>query len=222
MGLGLGGVALLPAWTKDFWNEKKAADWTDDEIQQLLNKSPWAKDASIFDSAAHKGLSTAPRTAGPSRRSGGRTATSGNAPLPGYPATWKAIVRWESALPVREGMKAARSKDAEENYILALIGDIPGVSVPSDDDEPAERKAKLDNLIENTRLERRDDPLELQQVKISPKTRLSPAGTLFYFSRVLPIMPEDKQITFVTKDGPLEVKCKFTLRDMFYRGNLEL
>jgi hypothetical protein len=223
MGLGLGGAALLPAWAKEFWNEKKAADWTDDEVQQMLNKSPWAKDASIFDSAAHKGLSSAPRTASMSRRTGGRTSTPGSAtPTPGYPASWKAIVRWESALPVREAVKAKRSKDAEENYILSIIGDIPGVGVPSDDDEPSERKTKMDNLIENTRLERRDDPLELQQVKISPKTPLSPGGTLFYFSRVLPIMPEDKQVTFFTKDGPLEVKCKFTLRDMLYRGNLEL
>ena len=221
--MGLGGAAVLSAWAKDFWNEKKAADWTDDEIQQILNKSPWAKDAAIFDSAAHKGLSTAPRTAGAGRRNGGRTATSGSAaPLPGYPANWKAIVRWESALPVREAVKAAKNKDAEENYIIALIGDIPGVGVPSDDDEPAERQQKMDNLKENTRLERRDDPLELQRVKIAPKTPLSQAGTLFYFSRVLPIVPEDKQVTFVTKVGPLEVKCKFTLRDMLYRGNLEL
>jgi hypothetical protein len=223
MGLGLSGAAALSAWAKDFWNEKKAAEWTEDEIQQMLNKSPWAKDASIFDSAAHKGLSTAPRTAVASRRSGGRTSTSGNAaPLPGYPATWKAIVRWESALPVREAVKAAQSKDVEENYILSIVGDIPGVGVPSDDDEPSERKAKMDNLIENTRLERRDDPLELQRVKIAPKTPLSPAGTLFYFSRVLPIVAEDKQVTFFTKVGPLEVKCKFTLHDMLYRGNLEL
>ncbi|MDP8989501.1 MAG: hypothetical protein M3N41_05390 [Acidobacteriota bacterium] len=223
MGLGLGGAAALSAGAKDFWTGKKAADWTDGEIQQMLNKSPWAKDAAIFDSAAHKGMSTAPRTSAASPRSGGRTSTPGTpAPTPGYSATWKAIVRWESALPVLEAMKAARNKDAEENYILALIGDIPGVGVPSDDDEPAERKAKMDNLVENTQLERRDDPLELQRVKIAPKTPLSPAGTLFYFSRVLPIMPQDKQITFVTKVGPLEVKCKFTLRDMLYRGNLEL
>lgn len=220
--MGLGGAAALSAWAKDFWIDKKAAAWTEDEVQQMLNKSPWAKDASIFDSAAHKGLSTAPRTAGAGRR-GGRTTTSGNAaPLPGYPAAWKAIVRWESALPVREAVKASTNKDAEENYILAVIGDIPGVSVPADDDGPEERKAKMDNLIENTRLERRDDPLELQQVKIAPKTPLSAAGTLFYFSRVLPIVAEDKQVTFVTKVGPLEVKCKFTLRDMLYRGNLEL
>ncbi len=223
MGLGLGGAAALSAWAKDFWNEKKAADWTDDEIQQLLNKSPWAKDASIFDSAAHKGLSSAPRTGGLGRRTAGRPATAGTpAPSTGYPEAWKAIVRWESALPVREAVKAAKSKDAEENYILSIIGDIPGVGVPSDDDEPSERKAKMDNLTENTRLERKDDPLELQQVKIAPKTPLSPAGTLFYFSRVLPIMPEDKQVTFFAKVGPLEVKCKFTLRDMMYRGNLEL
>ncbi len=223
MGLGLGGAAALSAWAKEFWNDKKAADWTNDEIQQMLNKSPWAKDAAIFDSAAHKGLSTAPRTASSSRRGGGRTATPASpTPSPGYPAAWKAIVRWESALPVRDAVKAAKNKDAEENYIIALIGDIPGVGVPSDDDEPAERQQKLDNLKENTRLERRDDPLELQQAKIAPRTPLSPAGTLFYFSRVLPIMPDDKQVTFVTKVGPLEVKCKFTLRDMLYRGNLEL
>jgi hypothetical protein len=125
-------------------------------------------------------------------------------------------------LPVREAAKSAKSKDAEENYILALLGDIPGVGVPSDDDEPGERQQKMDNLKESTRLERRDDPLELQRVKIAPRTPLSQAGTLFYFSRVLPIVPDDKQVTFVTKVGPLEVKCKFTLRDMLYRGNLEL
>jgi len=125
-------------------------------------------------------------------------------------------------LPVWEATKAAKNKDAEENYIIAVIGDIPGAGVPSDDDEPAERQQKMDVLKENTQLERKDDPLELQRVKIAPKTPLSPAGTLFYFSRVLPIMPEDKQVTFVTKVGPLEVKCKFMLRDMLYRGNLEL
>ncbi len=35
-------------------------------------------------------------------------------------------------------------------------------------------------------------------------------------------MPEDKEVTFVTWIGPLDVKCKFTLKDMVYRGNLEL
>jgi len=94
--------------------------------------------------------------------------------------------------------------------------------VPSDDDGPEERQQKLTILKETTRLERKDDPLELQRVKIAPRTPQSPSGTLFYFSRVFPLTLEDKQVTFVTKVGPLEVKCKFTLKDMMYRGSLEL
>lgn len=221
MGLGLGGAAASAAWAKDFWNEKKPSDWSEDDIQQMLTKSPWARDASIFDSAAHKGVPT-PRIGGLSRR-GGRSAAAGS-PLPTGSSSnsWKAIVRWESALPVRDALKTPKTAESEENYIIALVGDIPGVGVPADDESPAEREQKLSFLEESTRLERKDDPLELQRVKIAPRTPQSPAGTLFYFSRVFPIMPEDKQITFATKVGPLEVKCKFTLRDMMYRGNLEL
>jgi hypothetical protein len=135
---------------------------------------------------------------------------------------WRATVRWESALPVRDAMKAPQTADADKSYIIALVGDIPGASVPSDDDEPSERQRKLDILKESTRLERKDDPLELQGVKIAPRTPLSPSGTLYYFSRALPLTLEDRQVTFVTKVGPLEVKCRFTLRDMLYHGKLEL
>jgi hypothetical protein len=223
MGLGLGGAAASSAWAKDFWNEKKPSEWTEEDIQQLLTKSPWARDASIFDAAAHKGLSTAPRGVGGTSRRGGRTSAPGS-PLPsgGSLSSWSAIVRWDSALPIRDALKTPKNSDVDENYIIALVGDIPGVGVPSDDDGPDERQQKLSFLKENTRLERKDDPLELQRVKIAPRTPRSPSGTLFYFSRVFPLTAEDKQVTFVTKVGPLEVKCKFTLRDMLYRGNLEL
>lgn len=216
MGLGLGGATAASAWAKDFWNEKKPSDWSEDDIRQMLTKSPWAKDASIFDTAAHNGVPT-PRIGGLSRR-------GGISPLPtGVNSnSWTAIVRWESALPVRDALKTPKTAEVEENYIVALVGDIPGVGVPLDDDDPAERQQKMTILKEATRLERKDDPLDLQRVKIAPRIAESPSGTLFYFSRVFPLTPEDKQVTFVTKVGPLEGKCKFTLRDMRYRGNLEL
>jgi hypothetical protein len=66
MGLGLSAAAS--AWAKDFWSDQKPADWTEDEVQQMLTKSPWAKDASIYDSAAHKGVPAAPRAGGLYRR----------------------------------------------------------------------------------------------------------------------------------------------------------
>ena len=219
---GLGFAAAAYGWAKDFWNEKKPADWTADEVQQMLTRSPWAKEASIFDSATHKGVSSAPYAGGVYGRRRYESPDGKSLPTVGGIKGWSAIVRWESAFPVRDGMKAPKTADVDENYIIALVGDIPGASVPTDDDSAAERQQKMDVLKESTRLERRDDPLELQRVKIAPRTPLSPAGTLYYFSRVLPITAEDKQVTFVTKVGPLELKCKFTLRDMLYRGNLEL
>ena len=36
------------------------------------------------------------------------------------------------------------------------------------------------------------------------------------------IVTSSAYVTFVTKIGPLEVKCNFTLGDMIYRGILEL
>lgn len=222
LGIGLGTTAAARAWAKDFWNEKKPEDWTEEEIQQMLTKSPWAKDASIFDTAAHKGVSSAPRAGGLYRR-GGTPTTIGRNPLPtvGSTGNWSATVRWESALPVREALKT-KIAGVDENYIIALVGDIPGAGVPSDDDSPAERAQKMDMLKDTTRIERKGDPLELQQVAISPRRPRSPSGTLFYFSRVFPLTLEDKQVTFITKVGPLEVKCKFALHDMLYRGQLEL
>ena len=45
---------------------------------------------------------------------------------------------------------------------------------------------------------------------------------MFYFSRFDPITPANKEITFTTKMGPLEIKAKFTLKDMMYKGKLGL
>lgn len=220
--MGLGSAAGAYGWAKDFWIDKKPSDWTDDEIQQMLTKSPWAKDASIFDSSTHKGVSSAPYAGGAYGRRRYESPNGKSLPTVSGLQGWRATVRWESALPVRDAMKAPKTPDMDENYVIALVGDIPSASVPSDDDSAAERQQKMDVLKESTRLERKDDPLELQRVKIAPKTTLSPSGTLYYFSRVLPITADDKQVTFVTKVGPLEVKCRFALHDMLYHGNVEL
>jgi hypothetical protein len=37
-----------------------------------------------------------------------------------------------------------------------------------------------------------------------------------------PIKPEDKEVTFLTKMGPMELKVKFALKDMMYKGQLTL
>jgi hypothetical protein len=202
---------------REFWNHKDPSEWTVSEVKEMLTQSPWAKAASVYNNTGASGPLGSGRSGGGSRRGGGRGGVSSTNPgPPGGPNNWKTIVRWESALPVREARKAKVTPDEAENYVIALIGSIPSVGIPSDEDDPTERKQKLDTLRDSTRLERRDEPLDLVRAASGP------TGTLFNFSRVFAIKPEDKQVTFVTKMGPLEIKCKFSLREMMVHGNLEL
>jgi hypothetical protein len=204
---------------KEFWNEKKPSDWTAGEIDLLLNKSPWAKDATISYYGGQNGpLSNSL----PGERSRSpKNASSGTSPSATSPAAWKAIIRWQSALPVREALKLGPSPDVEKFYILNMVGDVPSVGATPDEDA-SQRAARFETLKQVTKLEHKGDEILLSRVEVAPRYDSSLAGTLFYFSRGLALRPEDKTATFSTKLGPIDVKCKFTLRDMMYHGNLEL
>ena len=221
-GLGFSNLlAALPATafaSKEFWNGKKASDWTEAEIRQLLNQSPWAKEGSISDTTQRGSLgsSAAAGGAGPGaggRRSAGSTATTRTETTGSGPQLeWKATVRWESALPVREALHPGAPGELPEDYILNVFGEVPG----------ADPDSGFAILKDNTTLEHKGDRIKLNRIELAPGNNVSEAGTLFYFSRLLALKLKDKEAIFTTKLGPLKVKCKFTLKDMLYRGNLEL
>ncbi|HEV1286336.1 MAG TPA: hypothetical protein VNU44_13535 [Bryobacteraceae bacterium] len=217
--IGLTGGFARAYAPKEFWNEKRPLDWTSEEIEQLLNKSPWAKEASVSYYGGQNGPLSNTMPGARSRSS--RNASSGTSPSAVSPAAWKAIVRWESALPVREALKAKPSPDVEKFYILNMVGDVPSVGATPDEDE-SQRLARFETLKQVTKLEHRGDAILLSRVAVAPKSALSLAGTLFYFSRDLALRPKDNQAVFSTKLGPIDVKCKFALKDMMYQGNLEL
>jgi len=211
---------FAPAFApKEFWNDKKPSDWSDEEIEMLLNKSPWAKEAAVSYYGGQNGPLSNTMPGARSRSS--RNASSGTSPSAASPAAWKAIVRWESALPVREALKTKPSPGVEKFYILNMVGDVPSVGATPDEDE-SQRQARFETLKQVTKLEHKGDAILLSSVAVAPKSALSLAGTLFYFSRDLALRPKDNQATFSTKLGPIDVKCKFALKDMMYRGNLEL
>ena len=220
---GLGFPSLLatvpaPAFaSKDFWNEKKPSDWTDAEIHQLLNQSPWAKEGSISDTTQRGSLDSrgAGNDAGVAvgRRTARSTAsTRAETPSAGPELTWKATVRWESALPVREALRRGSPGDRPDDYILNVFGEVPG----------ADPDSGFAILKDNTTLEHKGDQIKLNRIELAPGNNITEAGTLFYFSRLLALKLEDKEAIFTTKLGPFKVKCKFTLKDMLYRGKLDL
>jgi hypothetical protein len=212
--LAAGPFAAAP---REFWNETDPSRWTPEEIEQMLNDSPWAKRASIslHDSAPGFG---APNLGGISRsgRIGG-TARGGTSKAPDADSgkvTFQAVIRWESARPVRAAEKLGGVEEPDA-YVLTAVGDFPNSGSANDD--PAEREQREAMLREYTRLERKgDSPIYLE------RTQPIAAGIRFYFSRLEPITAANKEITFATKMGPLEMKAKFPLKDMLYRGKLEL
>src|SRR5580692_7354985 len=45
--MSLAAAPALCSSATEFWNEKKPEDWTDEEIQELLTRSPWAKEGAV-------------------------------------------------------------------------------------------------------------------------------------------------------------------------------
>jgi hypothetical protein len=234
IGLGLPGVAALPAWaasSKESWNNKPSSDWTQSEIQDLLSRSPWAKEVTVSDNGPGIDFS---------RGSGG--GGGGNSPLPAGgipglpsgppmgrpflpqdgPQRFKATVRWDSALPIREAMHVKPSKDFDQTYIIAVTGDLPDMGRIVGADGQTLDAARLESVKQFTRLERKGSPILLSRMAATPDGYPSGGGTLFYFERRDPILAEDKQVIFVTRVGAYEVKARFNLKDMLYHGKLEL
>jgi hypothetical protein len=215
--LSLAAVPVLCSPAGEFWNEKKSGDWTDQEIQELLTRSPWAKEGavSVFGGAGGSLLNRN----GAMNRSGNMSSTgrqrtnttqtqSGDAPDLRY----KAIVRWQSALPVREALKDQSTPGFADSYIIAVVGDL---ALADPDADEAQRESRLDMMKQYTKLDRHGGAIPLTNIET-----VKNLGTLFYFPRAEPI--KDGQVTFTTKMGPVEVKCKFTVKEMMYHGKLEL
>jgi hypothetical protein len=223
--LGLPAIFPLQAAEKEFWNERKPEDWTDPEREILLTDSPWARKASVDFNSGGGGLGSS-RAA---TRGGGSMSNRRGTPVsptdpgsPVNPGQYKAIVRWESALPVREANNHKLKDDPAGNYILSVVGDVPMLGGGGGNSETeSEFQQREEMLKEFSKLEKKGDPIYL--VKIG-RMKGSPtqSGTLFYFERNDLIQLNDRTVTFVTKLGPVGVKCKFSLHDMLYQGKLEL
>ena len=203
------GIPVLAA-SQEFWNEKPPDQWTKAEIEQLLTQSPWAKPAAVsFKNSVGNlapgfgryGVYSPPGTIDQGKNAGKSLA-------------FQATLRWETALPVRLAEKN-HAFDGSQYYVLAAVGDFPATNDANED--IAARQQRREMLQEFTKLERRgDSPLYLDRVESIA------TGMRFYFQKLEPITLANKELAFTTKIGPLELKAKFPLKDMVYRGQLEL
>jgi hypothetical protein len=242
-------AVLTAADTK--WIQKDYTQWTHAQAQRMLNDSPWARETAAFigttdeDAREFPVQSPTPRDAGLGGRSVsdghwdggvGRIPRGGNATLP-------VMVRWDSALPVREALVLTHAKEAgdtehtlsepDKYYVITIEGLVRGQQSMATTDPNADT---ADNPPNGGRM-----PVDINQVRqgLMNLSRLYPrdkkgivpadvrvdqqTGTVrVYFPKDVPIEVQDKEVTFQTTYGSIKVTQRFKLKDMMYRGKLEL
>ena len=161
---GAGIAARLPlgaATAPDFWNKKAPADWTNEEIDRLIAKSPWAKPVKASYAPGEAPYDTNPGgngtgtgggypgggteaedipAAGPAADTpAARGAPRGGIGIPGLgglnipgmgrgrkgggaASPYEGTVRWESARPILDAMKAPLPEAFEGRYVISVSG----------------------------------------------------------------------------------------------------
>lgn len=137
------------------------------------------------------------------------------------------VVRWQTALPVRQallkikyGKEVATSDEAKKflaaedpNYVIFVEGLPP---------QMMKMGAKLQEALKQaTVLKRKDkEPIQAAAVQIGQTQRGNVA--VIMFPRAANIVPDDKEVEFYTKLGNSELKTKFRLKDMMFGEKLAL
>lgn len=208
--------AGMVAWSAsggEFWEKKPPAEWTSEEIDRLIEKSPWAKEvaadyapesgAGSRGGSSHIGLGI-PGIGG----RGGRNRTGGQR---GGASSYKGTVRWESAKPILEAMKAPLPDQFAGHYVISVNG-FPLLGREQEDDQ-------WENLKQLTSLQPKGK--ELAQAGVVHRQVSAGSSFLFGFSReFLGLGVEDKDVVFSSRFGQLTVKAKFELKEMLYHGEL--
>src|ERR1019366_7253052 len=158
--LALAGAAMAPwdlleASTSDFWNKKDPSKWSQDKIDRLTTKSPWAREvtAQYAPGSGDGGYGNGSPNGG--GYPGGQGGQGGGMPRIGIGgigigmprgrgqggggrgrggqgngsnlSTYKGTVRWESAQPIIDALKTPLPDAFANHYVISVI-DFPLLS----------------------------------------------------------------------------------------------
>lgn len=198
-GLTLSQASRIFAGAVEFWNEKDPSTWSEEEIHLLITKSPWTREAV-------PGIKHTDDPTSSGRSTGGRIGRQD-----------RVYVRWESAQPILDALKAPLSADFAGHYVLSVTN-LPLAPLrrtpPGAQPAPDDTLARIQN---GATLQVKDrDPAE---AGIARRTHIG--SILFGFSRdVLPLTPNDREIVFALDTEVLTLKTKFDGKDMIYHGKM--
>jgi hypothetical protein len=220
-------------WSKD------SSQWSADDVERILTSSPWGRVAgATFDTPADDEEQGVPLPPG-NQAGDSRGATDGkwdggvSKNSTGSVPTLQVTVRWDSALPMVKasqrgaGNLALSEEDLKKFYVITVVGLVPSTNSKhptkpangSPDSTPVDPELMLSGIQSQSHLFFPNRPsVRPDDVKLDAKT-----GALrFYFPRSSSIALGDKEVLFSTHYGRLTVRLRFRLKDMLYKGVLEL
>ena len=249
----LGKMTLLPVaamvalCASQSWKNEDPAQWSRQDVAQLLNDSPWAQVAGATFSLIEENKEPPPPGPTPGARTAGLAGSRSDVTDGRWdggvgradrnlPPTLNVTVRWDSALPVQQALVRSKSiatkyetKAATDHYIVTVLGLIPAggnynsnaqLSSSSDSqDTTRDPRETIEGVMRYSRLLVKKKPAILpDDIKLDQAS-----GELhIFFPRTKAIEPSDKEVVFETRFGLLSVMKRFRLKDMLYHGKLEL
>lgn len=246
----LGGVTLCAKSSEPSYVNENSAQWTGDDVYNILHRSPWSRTVKVSHfEKAFQDDNTPPGAnvpvnngvAGPMggrRRMGGTySSSSGSAPpRPSAPPSSSAevLVQWQSALPVRlaadkdAGRDPGDFKEAQPNEYMIGVADLPLVDIgaraasleagsTTDDEEKQRLARKLQAGAELLRPGH--EPIKPSRVELDQG---KDGRIVFYFPKADPITLNDKTVEFRMTVGGAKIEKKFPLKEMEYKGRLDL
>lgn len=217
---GAGALVLLAA---DSWRKKPYTAWDDAEVQKILNDSPWAREVDLISGdsgdVAHSisplaGGGGGGGEGGMGGRGGGNEADGPRAP------SLRLVVRFVSALPVRQAMLRARYGDQVGDSAAAKA-----LSTP--DNYYVVALAGLRRLPADVQVIKEKSSLRAKgKNPFGPALVLTEKGmlVLFFPREGHPVAVEDGEVEVQVRLPDLvgPVRRSFKLKDMVYDGKLEL
>ncbi len=202
------GAARLPnayGASARFWESRPASQWTPEETQEFLNRSPWAKEVTVQYRAAMDDIRIQPGREPVQGRGEQRAGECGLVPcssvMPG-----RAIVLWESAQPVQEALHPVEPRVFNGHYVISVRGLVGGHTLP-DLQEGSDLSAKG------------RPPVQPGVVQMRSNTYL------FGFSKdLISFDASDRDVQFTVRTGPdlkmTLLRATFYPKEMIYREAL--
>lgn len=229
-------IACAPLIALDFWDVKDFSTWSDKEVDQMLTDSPWSHEVVILTpnlsltsrvgglsgGVVGNGTGRAGRAAAGGGVAGDGAGNLGGGSFLSSPERTRLVVRWTSALPVKqalarkrpvEGAEASdpqRLAETEAFYRFAILGIPFGQAVGSASE------------LQGATLLKRKNGAPIRPVNVNFTYEDDLLTIEFSFARTDAITLEDREVEVVTRLGTSDLKAKFKLKDLVIGSQLAL